>query len=140
MNYLNPYIALGGRNPFRACFINNKFALVQQSIFSMTRLQLQADLVTLTTNYHPTYHPIQEFCLVYTQTQICQHIKMDPSQNHCIEFLQGLVSKLKCDILLHNLQCRCRSFFFIVYYCLALSNSQLRIEKGPGLPQCFYHI
>ena len=20
MNYLNPYIALGGRNPFRACF------------------------------------------------------------------------------------------------------------------------
>ena len=23
MNYLNPYIALGGRNPFRACFVSN---------------------------------------------------------------------------------------------------------------------
>ena len=49
MNYLNPYIALGGRNPFRACFCLNHFLDVrvetQKFILKLTALFFRREIL-----------------------------------------------------------------------------------------------
>ena len=46
MNYLNPYIALGGRNPFRACYVmiyNSKkcIGILNTDLDSKSKLELK---------------------------------------------------------------------------------------------------
>ena len=37
LNYLNPYIALGGRNPFRACFFCDPYLKTTVPIHAITK-------------------------------------------------------------------------------------------------------